>query len=240
MASSPTFSSTTTLEDLRAAMAAFVAERAWHKFHTPRNVLLALVGEVGEVAELFQWRGEVPVGLGEGDEGWSSTDRTHLGEELSDVLLYLVRLADLCRVDLPAAALRKMRRNAEKYPVDRCRGSSAKYTAYETAASSAPSSTSSSSSSSATASNDDALPAPPAVTPAKASLPPGGGGSEELSRASPTATLLSRFSAAEAAPTAAPDLGAARADRCQVVPLAVALLTGFLLAMALSAWRRPR
>ena len=127
-ASASGFEASVTLERLRGAMAAFVAEREWERFHTPRNVLLALVGEVGEVAELFQWRGEVPRGL---DASWSAADREHLGEELSDVLLYLVRLADLSGIDLPTAALRKMRRNAEKYPADKCRGSSAKYTAYE-------------------------------------------------------------------------------------------------------------
>jgi dCTP diphosphatase len=127
-ASASGFEASVTLERLRGAMAAFVAEREWERFHTPRNVLLALVGEVGEVAELFQWRGEVPRGL---DASWSAADREHLGEELSDVLLYLVRLADLSGIDLPSAALRKMRKNAEKYPADKCRGSSAKYTAYE-------------------------------------------------------------------------------------------------------------
>ena len=53
------------------------------------------------------------------------------GEELSDVLLYLIRLADACGVNLAEAALQKMQRNAAKYPADRCRGSSAKYTQYE-------------------------------------------------------------------------------------------------------------
>ena len=94
-ASASGFEASVTLERLRGAMAAFVAEREWERFHTPRNVLLALVGEVGEVAELFQWRGEV----GEGLPGWTPGDVAHVGEELSDVLLYLVRLAHLCRVD---------------------------------------------------------------------------------------------------------------------------------------------
>jgi dCTP diphosphatase len=130
---SPAFEPTLTLERLRGAMAGFVAERDWEQFHTPRNVLLALVGEVGEVAELFQWRGEVARGLG---ASWTAADREHLGEELSDVLLYLVRLADLCAVDLSTAALGKMRKNAEKYPADRCKGRSDKYTAYADGASS--------------------------------------------------------------------------------------------------------
>jgi dCTP diphosphatase len=121
------FSTNLSLEDLRGIMANFVDEREWHKFHTPRNILLALVGEVGEVAELFQFRGEVAKGCAD----WSEKDRVHLGEELSDVLLYLVRLSDLCKIDLPAAALRKVERNKAKYPVDRCKGRSDKYTAYQ-------------------------------------------------------------------------------------------------------------
>ena len=102
------------------------------QLHTTFIVLYACVSCaacVAELAELFQWRGEVAPFL----PGWSDADRVHLGEELSDVLLYLVRLADLCGVDLPAAALRKMRRNAEKYPAERCRGKSDKYTVYAAA-----------------------------------------------------------------------------------------------------------
>jgi dCTP diphosphatase len=116
-----------TLDELRAAMATFAEERDWGQFHQPRNLVLALVGEVGEVSECFQWRGECLPGL----PGWSARDREHLGEELSDVLLYLVRLADRCGIDLAAAAERKMALNRAKYPAALARGSSAKYTAYE-------------------------------------------------------------------------------------------------------------
>jgi dCTP diphosphatase len=124
----PSFSPDVTLEALRGAMASFAAEREWQRYHTPRNLCLALVGEAGELAELFQWRGDD--GAAPGVPGWSARDVEHLGEELSDVLLYLVRLADVCGVDLAAAALRKMRLNAAKYPADRARGRSDKYTAY--------------------------------------------------------------------------------------------------------------
>ncbi|KAG0465612.1 hypothetical protein HPP92_019776 [Vanilla planifolia] len=102
-----------TLEDLRKKMADFVKERDWDKFHSPRNVLLALVKEVGELSEIFQWKGEVPKGLPD----WEEEEKVHLGEELSDVLLYLVRLSDICGVDLGKAALRKLELNARKYPV---------------------------------------------------------------------------------------------------------------------------
>eukprot|EP00899_Mesostigma_viride_P001860 jgi/Mesvir1/11675/Mv00069-RA.1 len=104
-------------------MAEFAKLRDWDQFHTPRNLLLALVGEVGELSEIFQWRGEVSRGLND----WSDKDKTHLGEELSDVLLYLVRLADVCGVDLDTAVMRKLQKNAEKYPVHLSRGKSNKY-----------------------------------------------------------------------------------------------------------------
>ena len=126
MSLSRTFSHVT-LDSLRATIGRFAEERDWDQFHQPRNLLLALVGEVGELAEIFQWKGETECGL----PGWSDREREHLGEELSDVLLYLVRLADRCGIDLAAAAERKMGLNRQKYPADLARGSSAKYTAYE-------------------------------------------------------------------------------------------------------------
>lgn len=73
------------------------------------------VGEVGELSEIFQWKGEVPKGL----PGWKEEEKVHLGEELSDVLLYLVQLSDICGIDLGKAALRKVELNAIKYPVSK-------------------------------------------------------------------------------------------------------------------------
>ncbi|KAK7256158.1 hypothetical protein RIF29_29593 [Crotalaria pallida] len=100
------------LDMLKQIMAQFAKERDWDQFHSPRNLLLALVGEVGELSEIFQWKGEVPKGLPD----WKEEEKVHLGEELSDVLLYLVRLSDICGVDLGKAALRKVELNAIKYP----------------------------------------------------------------------------------------------------------------------------
>ncbi|KAJ8530797.1 hypothetical protein K7X08_023678 [Anisodus acutangulus] len=110
------------LEELKNKMADFAEERDWDQFHTPRNLLLALVGEVGELSEIFQWKGEVPRGLPD----WEEKEKQHLGEELSDVLLYLVRLSDICGIDLGKAALRKLELNAIKYPASLCKGSSKK------------------------------------------------------------------------------------------------------------------
>lgn len=82
------------------------------------------VGEVGELSEIFQWKGEVPKGLPD----WKEEEKVHLGEELSDVLLYLVRLSDICGIDLGKAALRKVDLNAIKYPVSKQQQSQANNT----------------------------------------------------------------------------------------------------------------
>ncbi len=103
----------TDLERLRLGMRAFVDERDWGRFHDPKSVLIALVGEVGELAELLQWLPADEVTT------LAATDphlRTRFGEELSDVLLYLVLLADVLDVDLPAAATAKLAAAREKYP----------------------------------------------------------------------------------------------------------------------------
>ncbi|XP_035690779.1 dCTP pyrophosphatase 1-like [Branchiostoma floridae] len=123
-----TFSQEPTLDQIRAMQNQFARERDWDQFHSPRNLLLAMVGEVGEVAELFQWRGEVKEGLPD----WSEKDKKHLSQELSDVLIYLVRLAEKCQVDLPAATVEKIKLNKQKYPAHQVYGSSKKYTEYAT------------------------------------------------------------------------------------------------------------
>ncbi|KAG8388720.1 hypothetical protein BUALT_Bualt02G0154700 [Buddleja alternifolia] len=101
------------LQELRDRLAKFASDRGWEQYHSPRNLLLALVGEVGELSEIFQWKGEVARGL----PNWSRDDKEHLEEELSDVLLYLIQLADVCGLDLGEAALTKILKNAQKYPI---------------------------------------------------------------------------------------------------------------------------
>lgn len=109
---------------LAAALEAFASERDWHQFHSPKNLVMALSGEVGELTEIFQWMTE------DASRTAGSTPATadKVREELADVLLYLVRLADVLGVDLNDAASRKLQLNAAKYPADKARGSSKKYT----------------------------------------------------------------------------------------------------------------
>jgi dCTP diphosphatase len=101
-----------TLEDLTARMREFTDARDWGRFHDLKSLTLALAGEVGEVAELVRWlpaeRATRP------DDGL----RERLGDELADVLLYLLRLADVAGVDLGAAAAAKLLRNEERFPAD--------------------------------------------------------------------------------------------------------------------------
>lgn len=103
----------TDLERLRQGMRAFADERDWGRFHDPKSVLIALVGEVGELAELLQWLpADEVTALAAGDAQLTA----RLGEEMSDVLLYLVLLADVLGVDLPAAAAAKLAAAHHKHP----------------------------------------------------------------------------------------------------------------------------
>jgi dCTP diphosphatase len=100
------------LELLRGRVRQFAAERDWGRFHDPKSVLLALVGEVGELAELFQWLPAAAAAkLAE-----SQPLRTRAAEEMADVLLYLILLADVLGIDLAAAANLKLDDNARRYP----------------------------------------------------------------------------------------------------------------------------
>ena len=102
----------------------FADERDWRHFHTPKNIASALSVEASELLEIFQWT--------RGQHGWDELDaepavREHIEEELADILLYLIRFASLAKIDLQQAALRKMKKNALKYPVEKARGSDRKY-----------------------------------------------------------------------------------------------------------------
>jgi NTP pyrophosphatase (non-canonical NTP hydrolase) len=109
------------LRELRDALRDFAAERDWDQFHSPRNLATALAVEAAELLEPFQWLDEAQA------RDLAPATRAAVEEEMADVLLYLVRLADKLDVDLERAARSKILRNAEKYPVERARGSSRKY-----------------------------------------------------------------------------------------------------------------
>lgn len=113
-----------TLRALQESLRLFAEERDWEQFHSPRNLILALCGEAGELAELVQWTrdDEVETYLQE------PTNAQNLRSELADVFSYLLRIADVCGVDLEQALLDKIELNQTRYPVSLAKGSSRKYT----------------------------------------------------------------------------------------------------------------
>jgi dCTP diphosphatase len=112
----------TELDSLREQLRDFAAARDWDQFHSPKNLAMALAGEAGELVETFQWLTE------EQSRNLSPQALVAASDEIADVLLYLVRLSDKLGIDPIAAANRKLLANAAKYPVDKARGNSRKYT----------------------------------------------------------------------------------------------------------------
>jgi NTP pyrophosphatase (non-canonical NTP hydrolase) len=109
-------------DELPTRLAAFARERDWEQFHSPKNLAMAVAAEAGELLEHFQWLTESE------SRELPDQQREQAALEMADVLLYLVRLADRLDVDLVAAAHRKIDLNGQKYPRDRSRGHSRKYT----------------------------------------------------------------------------------------------------------------
>jgi dCTP diphosphatase len=110
------------MEMLRTRLRDFAAARDWDQFHSPKNLAMALSAEAGELLEVFQWLTE------EQSRRLDAPMRTAASDEIADVLLYLVRLADKLGIDPLIEAQRKLVENERKYPVDKARGTAKKYT----------------------------------------------------------------------------------------------------------------
>lgn len=110
------------IDELRDKLRRFAADRDWQQFHSPKNLAMALSVEAAEMLELFQWKTE------DETRTLSDADRARAREEVADVFLYLISLADQLDIDLASAASEKLGANAEKYPVAKSFGSSRKYT----------------------------------------------------------------------------------------------------------------
>ena len=112
------------LQHLRLRINQFVNERDWAQFHTPKNLAMAMIVEAAELVEHFQW--DTPA------ESQQLTDkkREAVGHELADTFVYLLRIAEVLNIDLIEATNKKIDLNALKYPVDKAKGSNAKYTEY--------------------------------------------------------------------------------------------------------------
>ncbi|GAA1200328.1 nucleotide pyrophosphohydrolase [Pseudonocardia alaniniphila] len=98
--------------DLADRLRSFAAARGWERFHTPKNLLMALAGEVGELNAELQWSSEAEAE----PQAWDDELRARVTDEVADVLIYLARFADVCGIDMIDAAHAKIRRNETRYP----------------------------------------------------------------------------------------------------------------------------
>jgi dCTP diphosphatase len=110
------------LRTLRDKLRQFAEERDWNQFHSPKNLAMALSVEASELMEHFQWMSETD------SQSIPLEKREQIREEVADVLLYLIRIADKLDIDLAEAAEAKIKINAAKYPIQKARGNNKKYT----------------------------------------------------------------------------------------------------------------
>jgi NTP pyrophosphatase (non-canonical NTP hydrolase) len=118
---------TTTIADLKSRVLAFARERDWEQFHAPKNLSMALAAEAGELMEHFLWATPEQSQVIAKDPA----KRGKIEDELADVVIYALEFANAAGMDVAAAIGRKMAQNAKKYPVEKSRGRSDKYTELE-------------------------------------------------------------------------------------------------------------
>ncbi|MEZ5541757.1 MAG: nucleotide pyrophosphohydrolase [Pseudomonadota bacterium] len=110
-------------ESIRRRLREFAAARDWDQFHSPKNLAMALIVEAAELVEQFQWLSQAE------SQSLAPARRTAVEQELADIQIYLIRLADRLEIDLEHAVDAKLEINARKYPADQVRGSAEKYDA---------------------------------------------------------------------------------------------------------------
>lgn len=120
----PPADSTVTVADLKARVLAFVRERDWEQFHNPKNLSMALAAETGELMEHFLWATPEQSRTLAADPA----KRAKIADELADVVIYALEFANITGLDLASAIDAKMAANAKKYPVEKSKGRSEKYT----------------------------------------------------------------------------------------------------------------
>lgn len=114
----------TTIHDLKKRMAAFVRERDWEQFHTPKNLSMSIAIEAAELMEHFQWL------TVEQSKSLKTDALQDISEELADIVIYALSMSNFLELDLADTVLKKMEKNIRKYPKEQVRGKSHKYTYY--------------------------------------------------------------------------------------------------------------
>ncbi|NQS92486.1 MAG: nucleotide pyrophosphohydrolase [Chloroflexi bacterium] len=110
------------MEKLKVQIKKIIQARDWEQYHAPKNLAMALSVEVAEIVEIFQWKKE--------DQALTPEEEESLRQEIGDVLIYLLELADKFGIDVVQAARDKMVLNEEKYPAELVKGKAGKYTEY--------------------------------------------------------------------------------------------------------------
>ena len=111
------------MKELKSSIKAFIRARDWEQYHAPKNLAMALSVEAAEIVEIFQWK--------KAGEPLSLVEQEHLRQEIGDVLVYLLELADKYEIDIVQAAKDKMILNDKKYPENVVKGKANKYTDYQ-------------------------------------------------------------------------------------------------------------
>ena len=110
------------MQETVARIRKFRDDRDWKQFHDPKNLAVSISIEAAELLELFQWK------TGEEASRYAAENRERVAEEIADVAIYLIELADITGIDVEEAIASKLEKNAKKYPVEKSRGISTKYT----------------------------------------------------------------------------------------------------------------
>ena len=111
------------MEELNKQIKEFIRARDWEQYHAPKNLAMALSAETAEILEIFQWK--------ETGQVLSEKEQDALRQEIGDVLVYLIELAEKFGIDIIDAAKEKMSLNEIKYPVEKVKGKADKYTEYD-------------------------------------------------------------------------------------------------------------
>ena len=111
------------IKDLINKLREFNKERDWDQFHTPKNLIISLFKEIGELSEIFQWKNIEDSKL----ENLSNEEIEKIKDELSDILIYLIRISDVLKIDIMSSTFNKIEKNKIKYPISKSYGSSKKY-----------------------------------------------------------------------------------------------------------------
>ncbi|HBV61428.1 MAG TPA: NTP pyrophosphohydrolase [Rhodopirellula sp.] len=113
----------TTLHEIKQTISGFVEERDWLQYHDPKNLVMALMSEVGELADQFRW-----VNNSESHALAASPDHAEeVADELADIMMFAIEFASVCNIDISTAIASKLKKNAVRYPIDKAKGSCKKY-----------------------------------------------------------------------------------------------------------------